>query len=164
VTVVVLTSALVRVHRHLLVPNRSRSSGCGTLVSDTSVQSSPKRSEGVVGGGTRRFGGFASRLRSLLRVPRSTCSVCHLGPKRPNRSRSSGSGTLGSDASVQSSSKKSEGVVAGGTRRLGCLASRLTRMLAAHVVLAAGGTRDQVAPLAHIRAGPGPRGVTRVLR
>jgi hypothetical protein len=63
-----------------------------------------------------------------------------------------------------SSTLKSDGVAGGGARRFGGLASRLTRLLAAHVVLAACDTGDQNAPIAQVRAGPGPGGVTRAFK
>jgi hypothetical protein len=118
----------------------------------------------VIGGGRRwcaSQGRLGVEIDALAGGPRS---VRHREPKRPYRSSSSGSGTWGSDASVQGPSKKSEGVAGGGARRRGGLASRLTRLLAAHIVLAACGTGDQNAPIAQVRAGPGPGGVTRAFK
>jgi hypothetical protein len=54
-------------------------------------------------------------------------------------------------------------VTVGGARHRGGLASRLSSLLAAHVVAAAC-TRDQAAPVARVRPGPGPGGATHALK
>jgi hypothetical protein len=114
-----------------------------------------------VAGAAWRRDGRGVEIDALAGGP---CIVRHRGPKRPYRSSSSGSGIWGSDPSVQGPSKKSEGVAGGGARLRGGLASRLTRLLAAHVVLPACGTGDQNAPIAQVRAGPGFGGVTRAFK
>jgi hypothetical protein len=80
--------------------------------------------------------------------------VQHPGPKRPYRSSSSGSKTLGSNESVESPFQKSEGWQEG-ARVASVAGVEIDALAGGPVVVVARVTGDQNAPVAQVRAGPG---------